>query len=64
MKNQRRNDDERRLWVLNDEGLYNMQRGSRQSVRAFVRENRAMIDEHIDAALAPPKPKAWWEYRA
>jgi hypothetical protein len=47
----KRNDDERRLWVLNDEGLYNWQQSSHQSVREFIRENRKEIDAAIDRVL-------------
>jgi hypothetical protein len=41
------NDAERETWVDNDEGLYDMWRRSRQSKRAFIRENREMIDHVI-----------------
>lgn len=44
----RRNDEDRRLWVLNDEGLYRLQLASRLGVRAFIRRNRQVIDEIID----------------
>ena len=43
----RLNDDERRLWVLNDEGLYSWFTCSRQSMRAFLKDNRAEIDACI-----------------
>lgn len=46
-----RNDNERRLWVLNDEGLYNWWRGNRQPIQEFIRENRAELDRLIDAVL-------------
>jgi len=49
------NDDERRLWALNDEGLYLAMRadhpGKRDgeyNVRKWVAENRKMIDETIN----------------
>lgn len=42
------NDQEREQWVLNDEGLYSMKLSSRQSMRVFIRENRAFIDELIN----------------
>jgi hypothetical protein len=45
------NDEERRLWVLNDEGLYNWWRSTHQSIRAFIRENRAELTELIDRVL-------------
>lgn len=60
---QRLNDEERELWVLNDEWLYQMQRRSRKSMRQFIRENR----EEIDAAIRqqtdkPPRQKQWYDY--
>jgi len=51
-KKDRHNDEERRLWVVNDEGLYDMQRGSGKSVKAWIRENRALIDECIDGVVS------------
>jgi Leu/Phe-tRNA-protein transferase len=51
----RRNDEERRLWVLNDEGLWHWYQSwcnwKRSSVRAFIRENRQEIDESIERYL-------------
>jgi hypothetical protein len=41
------NDEDRRLWVLNDEGLYNLMRDSRLGTREFIRQNRKLIDEVI-----------------
>lgn len=43
-----RNDAERAEWVDNDEGLYRQKRASGLSMRAFVQQNRARIDELID----------------
>lgn len=45
------NDTEREQWIDNDEGLYLWWKGSRQSMRAFVRENRAELDRAINRAL-------------
>lgn len=45
------NDTEREQWVNNDEGLYNWQRRSRLSMRAFVRANRAEIDAAIESVI-------------
>ena len=45
------NDEERRLWVLNDEGLYNWYRSSRLSVQKFIKENRKEITEAINRVL-------------
>lgn len=50
----RRNDDERRQWIDNDESLYNWQRGSGMNMRRFIREHRQEIDRYIDAALDRP----------
>jgi hypothetical protein len=50
----RRNDEERRIWVLNDEGLYLWHRASRQHLRQFIRDNRTEIDAAIDRVLDKP----------
>lgn len=47
----RRNDEERRQWVLNDEGLYRWWQSSRIGLYRFIRENREEIDTAIDGAL-------------
>jgi hypothetical protein len=47
----RRNDDERRMWVLNFEPLYWQYRSARTSIRAFIKANRAEIDSVIDGEL-------------
>ena len=41
------NDSDRSQWIDNDEGLYSWWRRSRQSKRAFIRENKAEIDAAI-----------------
>jgi hypothetical protein len=43
------NDDDREGWVNNDEDLYLLWKRSRLSLRKFVRANRALIDEHVEA---------------
>lgn len=45
------NDQERRLWVLNDEGLYNWWRSSRRAIKSFIRDNRNEIDTCIGKVL-------------
>ena len=45
------NDEERRLWVLNDEGLYLDFKRSRLSMAKFIRENREPIDAYIKKVL-------------
>lgn len=52
----RLNDDERDQWIDNDEGLYRWWKSSRQSKRAFIRENRAELDRLILAVLDGKKP--------
>lgn len=55
MKGSRLNDSEREIWVLNDEGLYRWWQSSRLSMRQFIRDNRAELDEFINRVLnAPP----------
>ena len=44
-------DEERRQWVLNDEGLYNWYRSSRMSLKAFIKENRKELTDIINKAL-------------
>ena len=41
------NDQERTMWVQNEEDLYNWWRSTRQSITVFVRENRKEIDQAI-----------------
>lgn len=45
------NDEDRRQWVLNEEGLYWWQRRSGQSMRQFIREHRQEIDKVINKVL-------------
>lgn len=47
-------ESDRRLWVLNDEGLYNMWKASGLPMRRFLREQREEIDRFIKAALDRP----------
>jgi hypothetical protein len=48
---QRINDEERRLWVLNDETLYLWWRSSRATMRQFIRENREELTSYINKVL-------------
>jgi len=48
-----RNDEDRREWVDNNEGLYLRWQFSGLSMRLFVREFRAEIDTTIESALHP-----------
>lgn len=56
------NDEDRRQWVLNDEGLYNLYRASGRSVREFVRQNRPEIDAVIDNIVSGQKPAHYLVY--
>jgi hypothetical protein len=51
MRIKRLNDAERRLWVLNDEGLYRWWQQSRIGMRRFLRENRNELDTCINREL-------------
>ena len=45
-----RNDGERKMWVMNDEGLYSWYTSERPRVgiTTFIRNNRQEIDESIE----------------
>jgi sarcosine oxidase delta subunit len=62
MARSKHNDDERRQWVENDEGLYNMARRHKGGIRKFIRENREMIDSVIDNVVSGRKPAHYLEY--
>jgi hypothetical protein len=56
------NDAERRQWVLNDEGLYDWWRSSRQSMTAFIRANRTELDQAIEPVIEGDKPAHHLKY--
>lgn len=56
------NDSDRAQWIDNDEGLYNWWRSSRQSKRAFIRENRAAISEAINNVRGGARPAHYLAY--
>lgn len=56
------NDNDREDWVNNDEGLYKMWKRSRLSMRAFVRKNRALIDEVVGNVQSGKKRQHYLEY--
>jgi len=57
------NDDDRAQWIDNDESLYDWWRASRQTKRAFIRENRDEITRYIRSVLdQEPACKAWYDY--
>jgi hypothetical protein len=45
------NDNERKLWVNNDESLYSWWRSSGLSLTAFIRQNRGAITDYIERQL-------------
>lgn len=48
---------DREEWINNDEGLYNWQRRSRQSMRAFIKANKAEIDAAVCRVLLGGVPQ-------
>ena len=47
------NDEERAMWVENDEGLYAWRQREGGSMRDFLRRNRRWIDNIIEEATGP-----------
>jgi hypothetical protein len=56
------NDEDRALWIGNDEGLYDWWRQHKQSKRAFIRSNRAEIDQVIENIKSGRKPAHYLKY--
>lgn len=56
------NDKERRQWVDNDEGLYDLQRRSKTPAKKWIRENRALIDTVIEAVTSGAKRAHYLKY--
>lgn len=56
------NDEDRRQWINNDEGLYDWFRRSRLPLRRFIRENRAEIDAAIRPVVDGSKPSHHLKY--
>ena len=56
------NDNERRLWILNDEGLYNLYQKSRKPLKTFMKDNRKFLDEVINNVLENKKPAHYLTY--
>ena len=46
------NDNERELWVRNDEGLYAMWQASRLAMHRFLRLHRTTIDNYIKQTIS------------
>jgi hypothetical protein len=57
------NNEERRQWILNDEGLYNWQRSSGLNMAKFIRENREQIDAAIGNVTSGAQPAHYLAYR-
>lgn len=62
MNKVKHNDTEREQWIANDEGLYNDQRRSGLSMRNYIRQNRAAIDEVIENVVQGKKPAHYKAY--
>lgn len=45
------NDEERRLWVLNDEGLYNWFKSERIGLYEFIKRNRIELTRIIEQVV-------------
>jgi len=56
------NDNERRGWVNNDEGLYDEWRRSGKGITTWVRENRQRIDECSGAVTRGEKRAHYLKY--
>ena len=56
------NDNDRRDFVDNDEGLYDLWRRSCMGQYRWVRENRALIDEVIHNTRSGAKPAHYLKY--
>ena len=56
------NNEERRQWIANDEGLYLMQRRSDLPMAKFIKENRQQIDEVILSVISGKQPAHYLVY--
>lgn len=58
------NDNERREWVMNDEGLYNLWRSERprKPIRKWIRDNRSMITEAVENMTSGKRRPHYLEY--
>jgi hypothetical protein len=54
--------DDREDWVNNDEGLYDWWQASGLSIRAFIRQNRELIDEAINNVVGGKQPAHYLKY--
>lgn len=62
----RLNDEERRQWVENDEGLYNLCRAEmrmeRISKKEWIKKNRGLIDRAAGLIVSGEKPAHYLAY--
>lgn len=58
-----RRDEERRLWVLNDEGLYRLHKQSGLSLTAFIKQWKDTIDSVIDNVTSGQEQAHYLEYK-
>lgn len=56
------NNEERRLWILNDEGLYNLHRKSKKSMAQFIKDEKKTLDEVIDNVATGKKRQHYLAY--
>jgi hypothetical protein len=56
------NDSDREEWVGNDEGLYDLQRRSGKGMTAWIRANRALIDEVSGNVKTSRQPAHYLKY--
>jgi len=56
------NNEERRLWILNDEGLYSWWISSRLTMNNFIRGNKEEIDTAIKRASWKPSEQSGMYY--
>lgn len=56
------NNEERRQWIQNDEGLYQWWKESRLSLARFIQTNRTEIDRVINRVLGNEQPAHYLAY--
>ncbi len=56
------NNNDRRDWINNDEGLYSWYRSSRLSMTEFIKQNREEIDAYINNVTSGRKPAHYGAY--
>lgn len=56
------NNEDRRQWILNDEGLYNWLISSKLPLAKFIKENREEIDKVIENITSGKKKQHYLTY--